>query len=214
MMPRVAVLHSTSLRTNDMATKNETTAEDLVQAHVAFRADWEQLAESVRPSSAASLEDVRAELGEVHRHASEHFRLEEQSEWMTKIKKRGPKLERLVQRLREEHRELLEAIDTLLEVVQAAKSLDDGLRDKIHNWVEARAAARTAKTISFWKPTRWTWGRRIEQRRVTIRSHTLSTAFPTLVRLWASGRAAEPSLERWPLANAEPLEGWQWIHHQ
>ncbi|HUE72269.1 MAG TPA: hemerythrin domain-containing protein [Pirellulaceae bacterium] len=119
-----------------MATKNETTAEELVQAHVAFRDDLGKLEKSVRPASVASLDEVQAELGAVRMHASEHFRLEERSEWMTKIKKRGPKLERLVQHLREEHRELLEAIDTLLKVIQAAKRLDDGLREKVHQWIE------------------------------------------------------------------------------
>lgn len=111
-------------------------AAEVDQAHAAFHADLRKLEVSVRPSSTASPEDVRDELRSARTHTSEHFRLEEQSEWMDTVSKRGPNMERTAEHLRQEHREFLEALDTLIEVVQSAASLDDALREKIHQWIE------------------------------------------------------------------------------
>lgn len=111
-------------------------AADVDQVHTAFHAGLRKLEDAVRPGSAASLERVRDELRVARAHTSEHFRLEEQSEWMDTVKKRGPNLERSIERLLLEHRELLEALDTLIEVVQTAPSLDDATREKIHKWSE------------------------------------------------------------------------------
>jgi ElaB/YqjD/DUF883 family membrane-anchored ribosome-binding protein len=115
------------------------------QAHTAFHADLRKLEVSVRPSSTASLEDVRDELRSARTHTSEHFRLEEQSEWMDTVRKRGPNPERTVEHLRQEHRELLEALDTLIEVVQSADRRDDVIREKIHKWVERVRRHETRK---------------------------------------------------------------------
>lgn len=118
-----------------MATKVEFAA-DVDQAHKAFRAHLRKLEDSVGPSSAASLEVVRDELRLAQAHTAEHFRLEEQSEWVEVVRKLGPIQERSGERLREEHRALLEALATLVEVVQTAARLDDALREKIRKWIE------------------------------------------------------------------------------
>lgn len=118
-----------------MATRNHFTAA-IDDAHLQFYADLRKLEEAVRPSSRASREEVREELRLARTHTSEHFRLEEKSQWMDQVRKRGPNLERSVERLREEHREFLEALDTLIEVVQTAAGLDNVLREKIHKWIE------------------------------------------------------------------------------
>ena len=111
-------------------------AAEIDQAHSAFHANLRKLDESVRPASAARLEEVRDELRLVRTHTSEHFRLEEQSEWMDAVRKRGANMERSVDHLLQEHRELLEALDTLIEVVQTARSVDDVVREKVHKWIE------------------------------------------------------------------------------
>lgn len=118
-----------------MASRKQFAAE-IDQAHIAFRADLLRLENTVRPSSAPRLEDVRAALQSARTDTSEHFRLEEQSEWMDVVSKRGPALERSIQHFRQEHRELLEALGTLQDLVQAAGKVDDVLREKIHKWIE------------------------------------------------------------------------------
>ena len=118
-----------------MKSRNQFAAK-IDEPHIQFHADLRKLEEAVRPSSRASQEEVREELRLARTHTSEHFRLEELSEWMDTMRKRGPNLERSVERLRQEHRELLEALDTLIEVVQTAGSLDETLREKIHKWIE------------------------------------------------------------------------------
>jgi hypothetical protein len=111
-------------------------AEALGQAHVALLADLRELEQAVRPSSGEGLPDLRARLGATHTHITEHFRFEEQNGYMDAVRKREPRLERTVQQLAEEHRQLARSLEVLIEQARAATSLDDPFREEVRGWVE------------------------------------------------------------------------------
>jgi predicted nucleic acid-binding Zn-ribbon protein len=110
-------------------------AEALSQAHAALLADLEELDRGVRPSSTSDLAELRARLATTSTHVAEHFRFEEQKGYLDTVRKREPRLERAIQQLEEEHRQLLESLAALVEEAAAATSLGDPLRDRVRSWV-------------------------------------------------------------------------------
>jgi hypothetical protein len=111
-------------------------AEALGQAHRTLLADLVELEQAVFPSSGESLAELRAQLGEVHAHVTEHFRFEEQNGYLDSVRKREPRLERTVQQLAEEHGQLRQSLDALIREARAATSLGHTLRDEVREWIE------------------------------------------------------------------------------
>ena len=111
-------------------------AEALSQAHAALMADLRELEQAVRPSLGESLPELRARLSAVQAHISEHFRFEEQDGYMHTVRKREPRLERAIQQLADEHRQLTQFLDALIGKATASTSLDERFREEIRGWVE------------------------------------------------------------------------------
>jgi DNA-binding transcriptional ArsR family regulator len=111
-------------------------AEALGQAHRALLADLRELEQAVHPSSGEGLTDLRARLGATQRHVTEHFRFEEQNGYMDAVRKREPRLERVVGQLAEEHRQLARSLEVLTEQARTATSLEAPLREEVRGWVE------------------------------------------------------------------------------
>jgi hypothetical protein len=103
---------------------------------LALFADLGKLDQAVQPSSGDGLEELRARLGATHAHITEHFRFEEQNGYMDAVRKREPRLERMIQQLAEEHGQLRRSLDALIGKAAAATSLGDTLREEIREWVE------------------------------------------------------------------------------
>jgi hypothetical protein len=55
---------------------------------------------------------------------------------MADLRKREPRLERIVQELGEEHRELRQSLDVLHAEASVANKVDDSLREKVRDWIE------------------------------------------------------------------------------
>lgn len=82
------------------------------------------------------LTEVTARLGAARTHITEHFRFEEQNGYMDRVRKHEPRLERAIQQLGDEHRQLAQSLDALIEQARVATSLDEAFREKVRAWVE------------------------------------------------------------------------------
>lgn len=78
-------------------------AEALSLAHAAFLEDLRDLEEAACSSSGDKLAELHTRLGATHAHVSERIRFEEQNGYVDVARKRGPRLERTIQHLGEEH---------------------------------------------------------------------------------------------------------------
>jgi hemerythrin-like domain-containing protein len=119
-----------------MGNSDRSVAEALGRAHVALLEDLRQLETATLPASGEGLAGLRARLDATRRHVTEHFRFEEQNGYMDAVRKREPRLERTIQQLAEEHHQLAQALEALIEESRAATSPEAALRDEIRRWVE------------------------------------------------------------------------------
>jgi hypothetical protein len=110
--------------------------EALPKAHAALLRDLRQLEEATRASSGLSSKALTAHLVATRAAIMEHFRFEEQDGYMDKVSKREPRLERAIQQLKEEHRELTKSLDACIEQARTAPSLGDSVRDAVRHWIE------------------------------------------------------------------------------
>jgi DNA-binding transcriptional ArsR family regulator len=111
-------------------------ADVLLRAHGALLADLRKLEEAVRPSEGENPKELLARLGATRTHITEHFRFEEQNGYLDAVRQREPRLERIIQQLAEEHRQLEQSLDTLVGEAQVAATLGESLRQEIQAWVE------------------------------------------------------------------------------
>jgi hypothetical protein len=111
-------------------------AEALRRAHAALLEDLRKLDEAVRAASGEGLTKLTARLGATRTHIAEHFRFEEQNGYMDAVRKREPRLGRTIQRLAEEHRQLAQSLDALIEQARVAMGLDEAFREEVRTWVE------------------------------------------------------------------------------
>jgi ElaB/YqjD/DUF883 family membrane-anchored ribosome-binding protein len=111
-------------------------AEALSQAHKALQDDLRKLEQAARMTSEKGWEGLCARLSLTHALVIDHFHLEEQGGYMDAVRKRQPRLERVVQELEEEHRQLAQSLEALLEETNKATGASDTLREKVLAWVQ------------------------------------------------------------------------------
>jgi hypothetical protein len=108
-------------------------AEALSRAHAALLDDLRKLEEAA--SSPEGLPALRARLDATQAHLAEHFRFEEQNGYMDAVRKREPRLERAVEQLADEHRQLARSLGALIENARSASGLDAALGEEVRGWV-------------------------------------------------------------------------------
>lgn len=118
-----------------MERKGTSAADGLRLAHAALLEDLRKLEATVHPRSENGLVGLRARLGATQAHVTEHFRFEEANGYMDVVRKREPRLERTIQHLAEEHRQLARTLDALIGQASEATSLSDPLRDGVRDWI-------------------------------------------------------------------------------
>ena len=111
-------------------------AEALKQAHVVLARDLRELEQASQCSSSGDLDGLRAQLGATHAHVTEHFRFEEQNGYMDAVRKREPRLERIIRELAEEHSQLRSSLEELIGEARVTSSLGGLLRERIRTWVK------------------------------------------------------------------------------
>jgi hemerythrin len=119
-----------------METSEKTFAEALQQTHTDLLEDLWQLEESVCQGSVEDQPELSTRLGKVRTHLTDHFRFEEQDGYMAPLLTEEPRFGPAVQELLDEHRQLAQALDALLQEVTAAQALRHDFREKVRAWVK------------------------------------------------------------------------------
>jgi hemerythrin-like domain-containing protein len=111
-------------------------AEALERAHAALLEDLFKLEEVALSASGDGLVVLRARLDATNTHILQHFAFEEENGYLDAVRKREPRLERAIQQLAEEHRQLRQSIEALVGEARAATSLDPVLREGVRRWIK------------------------------------------------------------------------------
>ncbi len=111
-------------------------AEALSRTHAVLRDDLRKLKDAARLPGKQRPADMKALLVETRARVAEHFRFEEQNGYMDAVRKREPRLERTVLHLAEEHRQLAQALDALVQEAETAVGPDSGFDERIRAWVD------------------------------------------------------------------------------
>jgi hypothetical protein len=115
--------------------KDVSVAAALGRAHAALLNDLRRLEEAARPPSGAGPADLGVRLAATQAHLTQHFRFEEHDGYMDAVRKRELRLERTVQQLADEHRELAQSLEALLQQARGTGEPDDKLCDAVRAWV-------------------------------------------------------------------------------
>jgi hypothetical protein len=110
-------------------------AEAIRRAHAALLRDLQALEVAGRSSSKNDLETLRTRLDATRAHLVEHFRFEEENGYMDSVRTREPRLERAVDQLAEEHRQLMDSLDALRREIASAPSVFEAVASKVTAWV-------------------------------------------------------------------------------
>jgi len=111
-------------------------AEALHEEHTALLADLHQLDDAVHAGSRASPMELGTRLTHLRTHLLEHFRFEEEGGYMAPVLHEEPRLGPEIQGLLDEHGQLAQTLDALIQEASAAQTLDDGLREKVRGWAK------------------------------------------------------------------------------
>ena len=113
-------------------------ADDLGRAHASLLADLRKLEQVLQADPGVSYLtlNLRDRLVAMRSHITEHFGFEERNGWMDAVRKQEPRLEHAIQQILEEHRHLVQSLDTLIEEADAATKLEDLLRQKVLRWIQ------------------------------------------------------------------------------
>jgi hypothetical protein len=86
------------------------------------------------------VEDLRARLTAARAHLLDHFRFEEQNGYLDTVKKREPRLDRAIQHLVQEHRELTGRLDALIDEAAGASNVSESMRQAVPQWLTRLAS--------------------------------------------------------------------------
>jgi len=120
-----------------MENKPLSVVEALRQAHFALLKDLAGLEDAARFSVGTDSTEMRSRLERTRAHITEHFRFEEQNGYMDAVLAREPNLARTVESLREEHRQLAQELEGLIERTMTGRPMEDAFRDQVRSWLES-----------------------------------------------------------------------------
>jgi len=123
-----------------MSGTNNAVAEELGRAHMGLLEEMQRLEKAAGPcgptGAGEGLAELRTHLDATRTHILEHFRFEEQNGYMDVVSKREPRLQRVIEELAQEHRQLAQTLDALTAQARAV-SPDDRFREEVRAWVKA-----------------------------------------------------------------------------
>jgi hemerythrin len=120
-----------------MANNALSVVEALRMAHINLLKDLAGLEDSVHSSLGTDSVEMRSLLERTRAHILEHFRFEEQNGYMDAVLHRDPNLARTVENLREEHRQLAQELEGLIERTRTGRHLEEAFRDQVRSWLES-----------------------------------------------------------------------------
>ena len=111
-------------------------AKAINRAHTALLRDLKALEVIARRASTSGPEALRARLEAMRAHIIEHFRFEEEDGYMDAVRRLEPRLERAIEQLAEEHRQLLDSLDALRTEIATLPSANEAVATKVSAWVQ------------------------------------------------------------------------------
>jgi len=132
----LSIQFSTLSKGSVMEKAQEPVAEAMGAAHETLMKDLRKLEEAASPSLTKAVAELNARLASTFAHVTEHFRFEEQNGYMDAVRKREPRLERIVEQLAEEHHQLAQSLNALVTQSKSSLSADDGFRAKVRAWID------------------------------------------------------------------------------
>ena len=120
-----------------MENKRLSIVEVLRQVHTALLKDLARLEDAARFSVGTDSTEMRSRLERTRAHITEHFRFEEQNGYMDAVLAREPNLARTVESLREEHRQLAQELEGLIERTMTGQHLEDEFCDQVRSWLKS-----------------------------------------------------------------------------
>jgi|SRR5215471_5209495 len=118
-----------------MAKVETPTVDALSRAHTSLQKDLRELEEAGHTASEKGLPGLRSRLKSTRKHIAEHFRFEEQGGYMDAVRKREPRLGRVIDELCTEHGQLLSSLDAILKETATASSMNDLMRGELTGWI-------------------------------------------------------------------------------
>jgi hypothetical protein len=118
-----------------MKRKTGSATEEIIEAHASLNEDLKRLEEAALPVSRRERGELAAQLRAARADLVEHFRLEEHGGYMDTVRQREPRLERTVEELAAEHRQLLQSLDALLEQAAAPAGDASAFGEAVRAWV-------------------------------------------------------------------------------
>jgi hypothetical protein len=116
-----------------MAEKTKSVSDALGCAHAALMEDLQKLQAL---TSAGSLPELRSRLSLIQLHIKEHFRFEEQNGYMDAVRKREPRLERIIDQLADEHRQIADGLDSLIATATGNGQPSPKFCEEVQHWIE------------------------------------------------------------------------------
>jgi hemerythrin-like domain-containing protein len=112
-------------------------AEELHQAHARLQTDLRKLENEAEATSTATLSQLRSHLQLTRVHVAGHFQFETQGGYMEALRNRQPRLYRTIGRLAEEHEEMMQSLDALIESSRRPTSQLKAIRERVRDWIDS-----------------------------------------------------------------------------
>jgi hypothetical protein len=110
--------------------------EELDHAHASLMRHLQALEDAARGEGGLTPLNVGNRLAAARKQVTEHFACEEKNGWTDVVLKREPRLEHAIGHLLDEHRELAQSLDTLIDEAGTIQPLDNVFREKVLRWIE------------------------------------------------------------------------------
>ncbi|MFN4260733.1 MAG: hemerythrin domain-containing protein [Gemmataceae bacterium] len=108
----------------------------LRHAHTELLRDLQGLEELTRSLASQDWGKLAARLEAIAAHLAEHFRLEEEDGYFDEVRQEQPRLERTIARLAEEHRQMADSLNALIQDAQRATNVET-LPARIQEWIHS-----------------------------------------------------------------------------
>ena len=126
-----------------------TLAEKLRGANALLMSELKHLEELTGSMRAVSASEINRRLRSLHSVLVAHFQLEEQTEYLSPVVACGGEMNVKRRVLLDEHRHLLESLETLIAFAEHGEGLTARLRDKLTHWIQESRQHEKRETEFF-----------------------------------------------------------------
>lgn len=130
-----------------MISEQLSVVEALKQAHINLLKDLAELEDTLKSSAGKDSAAMHSRLERARADILEHFRFEELNGYMDAVLHRQPNLARSVEDLREEHRQLTQELDQLIERARTGRRLEEAFCEQVCSWLQSVRRHESSENI-------------------------------------------------------------------